>query len=339
MKKFIGRIAVSALSCCASIAVAEEAKKESFTIYGQAHVSADWLDNSNESNLAVSSNSSRLGVKGSMPLDNGLEAFYLAEWGVGYSGEKDWNMRNRYVGLKGNFGKVLLGRHDTPMKKLGRSVDLFWSTQLGENRVLVSKNNFDQRYNNGILFSTGKNVTFTAAHYTDTDGDRIDNNDNSVSSVSLVYKKSNFMIGGGYELVKMASGDDATGARLVASANFGDFRLVGFFESAAAVGGMDGHDRNAAGIGASFKSGKLLYKAQVYSMGEYDDMNDTEGSLVSVGVDYKHSKKVTCYVTAGSISNGDSAKFGIVGVGHDEKIDAVQGESNTGLSVGMRIKF
>ena len=340
MNRLISGIALIALSCSSTIANTDDTKKDTFKIYGQAHVSLDRLDNSNDTNFAVSSNSSRLGVKGSTFLDNGWKAFYLAEWGVGYSGEKDWNNRNRYVGVKGSFGKILLGKHDTPMKKLGRSVDLFWSNQVGENRVLVSKNGFDQRYNNGILFSTGKPVSFTVAHYTDVDDDREDDNDNSVTSASVVYKGSNFMLGGGYEVVSGNVGkEDTTGARIVGSGKFGNFCVVGFFEAASDVDGIAGRDRNAIGIGGSIKNGKFLYKTQVYSMEDYDDVDDSGGTLVAVGVDYKYSKKVTGYVTAGSISNEDAASFSIVGVGHDDKISAVTGESNNGLSVGMRLKY
>ena len=80
---------------------------DALSFYGQAHVSIDLLDDSDETNIGVSSNSSRLGAKGSMKLDDGYTAFYLAEWLVGYAGEKDWTIRNRYLGIKGNFGQVL----------------------------------------------------------------------------------------------------------------------------------------------------------------------------------------------------------------------------------------
>ncbi len=119
------------------------------TIYGHAHHSIDYLNNDSRSSVNASSNSSRFGVKGSFDLGGELAAIYLVEWEINLTdtdaggdqnpGGSDFRSRNRYAGFKhDSYGTLILGRHDTPMKVIGRKVDLFWSTQLGQNRNIVT---------------------------------------------------------------------------------------------------------------------------------------------------------------------------------------------------------
>ena len=355
-------IAAAALSIPFAVLGTAAHASDALSFYGHAHVSANLVDDSEDTNLGLSSNSSRLGLKGKMALDQGYTVFYQAEWHVGLSGEKDWGQRNRFLGMKGEFGQLRLGRIDTPVKKLGRSVDLFWSSQLGENRSLTAKSGFDSRYNNGIVYSKkmGDYIKLTGAYYADAkDDDRIDNNDGSVFSSSVTYSNETFMLGAGYELVNGDEGtaaaeaeaaaetppgiatpvEDASALRLVGSMKTGAHRFVGFYEVSSDVGGTDGKDGSVIGAGWAMTSGKHTYKAQAYMMEEYDNADDTGGTLIALGMDCQHTKQVTSYITLGMVSNDDEASFAIIGVGHDDKIAVTTGESNAGLSIGTRVKF
>ena len=84
---------------------------------------------------------SRVGVKGSEDLGGGLKAIYQVEFGVNLSdtntnavsGADAITYRNTFVGLAGNFGTFLLGRHDTPMKISTGKLDLFADTMADYN--------------------------------------------------------------------------------------------------------------------------------------------------------------------------------------------------------------
>lgn len=340
-------IMLSSVAIASSSALAED--KSPFEVYGQVHVSLDYLDNSDDSEFAASSNSSRLGVKGKYKLGDDLTAIFGIEYQAAATDDaKSLSRRNSYAGLKGNFGQILIGRYDTPMKKLGRSVDLFWSSQVGENRTITNSNKFDARYDNAVHYTKKfKDITFTTAYYLDAGEtkDRIDDNSASVSSSSVVYKKGALMLGGGYEVVsgdipqKASYKEDRTGLRLVGSYKMGNHKIVGFFESASDVSGVAGNDRNLYGIGWSMKQGKLVYKAQAYTAADFDNTNDTGASVLSAGVDYNYSKKVAIYTVFSRMANDDAAKFSVVGVGHDDKMNNITGEDNMGLSIGTRIKF
>jgi predicted porin len=85
--------------------------------------------------------SNRVGVKGSEDLGNGLKAVYQVEFGVQLadtngnvaSGGDNVTMRNSFVGLAGDWGTFLVGRHDTPLKISTGKLDLFSDTMADYN--------------------------------------------------------------------------------------------------------------------------------------------------------------------------------------------------------------
>jgi len=86
---------------------------------------------------------SRIGVKGSEDLGNGLKAIYQLEFGVNLNDTRNNDnvinnadsitYRNSFVGLAGSFGTALMGRHDTPMKISTGKLDLFADTMADYN--------------------------------------------------------------------------------------------------------------------------------------------------------------------------------------------------------------
>lgn len=108
MKK--SAILASAIALLLSGAAAAEA-----TVYGIAKV--EMTNNDLADNWTVSNPGSRLGFKGSEDLGNGMKAVFQYEMVYDLSdGGGIGGARNSYVGLNGDFGTVLMGRHDTPNK-------------------------------------------------------------------------------------------------------------------------------------------------------------------------------------------------------------------------------
>lgn len=180
------------------------------TLYGRLHVSYDVLDADGTDGLnSVASNSSQIGVKGSADLSNGLKVIYQAEWGMdtgGAGGDASdvfgtkklvFSNRNQVVGLAGGFGAVLVGRHDTPLKTVGRKADLFWSEQIGQNYNVTNPGNWDLRPNNVVAYQTPKMGGFQGlgAYVTDIAG----SDDNTAISVNGIYSAGPLMLGAGYE--------------------------------------------------------------------------------------------------------------------------------------------
>ena len=100
---------------------------------------------------------SRLGFKGSEDLGNGLKAIYQVEFGINLndtnnnvlSNSDSFTYRNTFVGLAGNWGTFLMGRHDTPMKISTGKLDLFSDTMADYNGTVGFR---DLRADNAIAY-------------------------------------------------------------------------------------------------------------------------------------------------------------------------------------------
>ncbi len=112
------------------------------TVYGLINVSLDAVDkeSSGDDEWQVNSNSSRFGIKGKGVAGDGLETFYGLEWQVEVDDNEVENIkhRNQFIGIRGRFGELLIGRHDTPFKKSIMEVALF-EDLIGDHKSLVSQ--------------------------------------------------------------------------------------------------------------------------------------------------------------------------------------------------------
>ncbi|MEW8624545.1 MAG: porin [Candidatus Thiodiazotropha sp.] len=138
MKKVLSLAIAAAL-------VAPAAAMADATIYGKVRQSldiVDFSDSNGDDEVQINNRVSRLGVKGSEDLGNGLTGVYKIEYGVNistnpggqeFSGSGALGARNAFVGLAGGFGTVVLGRHDTPLKISTGSLDYFGDTAVDNN--------------------------------------------------------------------------------------------------------------------------------------------------------------------------------------------------------------
>jgi len=141
MNKKLITLAVAAAMTAPAAALADA------TLYGKLNVSIDYFDVdqgfkgwalNGGTDLPGEPRANRVGVKGSEDLGGGLKAIYQIEFGVPVANEKDFaiangdvggvSMRNSFVGLAGNWGTFVVGRHDTPMKISTGKLDMFADT-------------------------------------------------------------------------------------------------------------------------------------------------------------------------------------------------------------------
>ncbi|MEN8129327.1 MAG: porin [Pseudomonadota bacterium] len=357
-----------ATAIAASIAAPAVVSAAGPTIYGQAHYSVEYLKNDNESSIGVSSNTSRLGFKGAFDLGEGLQAIYLMEWGVGLDGKDDgvWKQRNRYGGFKSDtWGTIVFGRHDTPVKVIGRKVDLFWSTQLGQNRSVTNLKDggagYDLRADNiiGYISPSFGPVHIFAVYVTDSGIEEdpnfpiTDNNDFDAYSIAAIYDQKNLFgaddnlfLAVGYEqhninqaAVAGATEDSETALRVTGKYGFGNWKVVGLYQMADDSGFASGNDRDVFGGGLSYKMGANTLKGAIYVADDLGDTNDSGGLLYSVGVDHAMSKNVQVYAQFAALDNDDNATLKLGGSGHGDSVAGVAGETSWGVSFGSRIKF
>jgi len=342
MNKKLLAIAVGAAMVAGSAAAMADA-----TVYGKIHMSVDSLDSgassaavtggTDTSGLYLSSNSSRLGIKGSEDLDGGLTAIYKYEMSTDYSTETLRGDRNAYLGLKGGFGTALAGRHDTPYKTVGRKNDLFGDT-IADARNLTNDGGQDARAQNVLVYMNKFGAVDFALAYVVDDGVK----DAGATSFSLGFAQGPLKLAAAMQNVNKGAPaeKDSSAMRITAGYDMGAAAINVNYETETDAGGVDGNDSTGWGLGASFKSGMNTFKA-TYATRDNDLTTDDVGTMMALGVDHKMGKNTKVYAIYASMSNDDGANFGLGGSGHDKasRPAAATAEDYTGFSVGMIHKF
>lgn len=158
--KNITLVAGALLFAAPHVAV-QAAEKPTFDFYGRINVSLQQSDDGAGSDSEVKSNASRIGVKGGAQLSESLEVIYQLEWQVDVAdlgGDGNLKARNQYVGLRGNFGEVTIGRRDTVLKTIQGDIDIFSDYEAdikalfeGENRTKNTLSYYSPKWNQWAL--------------------------------------------------------------------------------------------------------------------------------------------------------------------------------------------
>lgn len=324
------------------------------TVYGQFNLSLDNLDNGTDSALNISSNSSRIGLKGDIQVGDGLEGLYQLETEVTADdgGSLALGSRNTFFGLKSNSGTARIGRFDTPVKVIGRQVDLF-GDQVGDARNLTRAaggiNRFDERPHNSIDYTSPEISGFkgTLLYSTNVDTDTTATNDNDLISFAVNYAQAPLFVGVGYETAGNTSTtqDDPNIIRLGASYDLDAWRFSGLWQSISGAATDGSQDEDVFGVGARYKTGAWVFKGQVYQLSAEADNRDV--GLVALGAEYTLQKGITLYAAYATTDNDDGRSVTPYVEGRSDGVSTTTGnlvapaagESASGLSLGTIIKF
>jgi predicted porin len=320
-----------------------------YTIYGKAHVSIDLLDNGDDASAFVSSNLTRVGIMGHYELEDRLYAIWRYEVRADFhtSDDEQLSGRNSYVGLKGRFGRVIAGRHDTPFKTLGREVD-FFVDRVGDSRNAtryVGAFGWDERIAAMVMYST-PNLNGFRAHALwrpeqGTDG-------NELFSVGAWFERDGLLVGAAVEThgKAMTPGDkQETGFRMAAAYETDSFEVGGLVQFLQDVDGVVDRESATVGGGAAwYPARRWALRGQVYHVDPDRETGD-EGLLVAAAVDRDLSNRVTLYLAYAAMTNDEgSGMWAPTRGGHGVQYPYVDGdlvyqtrpgETGTAVSLGL----
>lgn len=343
MSRKVLALAVAAALVAPVTAGAAEVLGKQLEIYGRAHVSLDFVDNDTESDMAIASNSSRLGFKGVTAINDNLDALYQIESKIIFDegGDNKFAGRNTFVGLGGAFGKVLVGNQDTPLKGVRGAFDLFGDT-VGDARNIMNQANF--RAKNSIQYITPNLNGFSAkAMYATAYQDAehpggIENNDTSLYSVAIGYKVAGLTLAAGYESAEaLTPADEVEGIRVAANYWLGPVRVGATYEQIE----IGSDDRDAYGVNAAYKFGDATFKMQYVVADDVSGVADSGASQLTVGLDYKLAKHTTIYGAYNLLENDDNASSYQIKGGHDTDVYSVvnPGDEISAFSIGLIHNF
>lgn len=266
------------------------------------------------------------------------------------SDDNAFKQRNIYVGLQGDFGNVIAGKHDTPLKLAGTAVDRFNDLELGDIKNTMTGEN---REDNILIYTSPKFNNFTASvalrpgeedNGTDEDGVA------DGTSISVNYKADNISV----TLANDTNIQNTDTTRLVAEYTMGDYKFGALYQvaeendagdgvklsemlkdisgkpasgssSATGLSGATVEEQTAYLLSAEAKFDKIVVKAQ-YSYSENEFINtaldDMEVTQTAIGVDYKLSKQTKVfgyYSMVDGESSLDDYEYDTLAVGFELK--------------------
>jgi predicted porin len=297
MKLVKNCIAIMVLSLfLASIVTAEQAPTKTKTteiaeFYGKLNISLQASDEGDGSFNELKSNASRVGVKGKYKLntDYGLTAIYKLEWQVNVDDDSKDSLtaRNQWVGVKGGFGEVTIGRSDTTLKVSQGKFDLFNDYEgdlknlfIGENRVTDALTYKSPSFNN---------VKFLASYILSEDKDLSDPFSVGIQFGDTSLKDTDFFVSLAHDENMQGKSAIYKTTRLVGMYKIGNVRIGGILtESEVTDGEFSGVSENGYAANVSYKIGNVLTKVQYQEFAGAD--------AISIGADYKLGKSTKVFV-------------------------------------------
>lgn len=333
-----------ALSVAAALTAPGAASALDYDIYGRLHLSLTQMDNDDSDSLNLTSNSSRLGIKGSHELTDGLTGIFQIESGLSAdNGGGELATRNTFAGLRGNFGTVRAGQFDTAVKKINGAVD-FFSDQVGDNQSLPAIKKFDLRAKNIVGYTSpnfggfqvdleySTNLASGVAKGSDGRGDKT-----SSWIAAASYRVDNLYVALGYQ--QLNEGTDANEPSVIklgAYYDFGPLRISGLAQQ---IDSDDSAEESTVyGVGARYRFGDFAVKAQYYLQDA--DAAESDASLIAVGGEYRMAKNLTWYLDYAMMKNDDNVAYhpwDAVG----DKLDGpvAGGDDAHAVSLGMIYNF
>lgn len=304
-------VAVSSVMSPAALADGHGPKVYGRLDVGIQNADVDTGSSSDDDTWSIESYSSRLGVKGEEKLSDAISAIYQYEVqiqpedqkeGKDTSQSKFLKGRNQFVGLKGGFGTIRLGRIDTPLKKAQGKVDLF-ADHIGEMDGVFDTEG-DNRLGDQINYTTPKFAGAVKAQIAliqgegksdiDGNGDLGSNDDGLGDGVSanLIYKKDGMFFAAAVD----SDIDDRDAWRIAGQVKLDALKLGALYQ-VAEDNTANPNERAGFILSAAYDAGPVVL------MGQYGDteLEDSTGATTeersqwTLGVHKNYSKTTTLY--------------------------------------------
>lgn len=339
---------------------AAEVAGEKLNVYGKIHVSINSSDKDDPATtndgMSISSNSSRLGFKGKLATDSGIDVLYQIEQEVAMDDHSAAELasRNSFVGLGSGENSVIAGIHDTPFKSVGSGWGIFGDT-VGERRAILGAsysrgNQLNERVSNMVMYQFKSKAAKVQAMYSvDGEGNNagssnVDDNDVKMKGLGVWFNVADVKLSVGWEDWKAHSTiEDGSAFRVAAVFKAGSHQFGAIFEDID-TDGMTANalsfNRSAYGVNWKWKvTDKADFRVQYLVADSADNTTDTGANKIGVGVFYSLDKAAKVYFAYGKTSNDANAKFQAVDGGHGDEVKTVNGGEPSAMSVGMEFKF
>ncbi|MBV7317563.1 porin [Shewanella sp. NIFS-20-20] len=306
MKLFTKTLIASALT---SLTLASAQAADPITVYGKLNVTAQYDDINGDSTNTIQSNASRFGVKGAYEISSDLEAFYTIEYEVdtGSDSSDNFKARNQFIGLRGDFGALSVGRNDTLLKVSQGKIDQFNDLSGDMKNLFKGDNRMAQTAT--YLTPSLSGLTLGVTYVAQDDAAQMDKNGFSVAAMYGDSKLKSTPIYAAIAYDSEVKGYDILRASV--QGKVAGLLLGGIYQQQEKSD--NGKNKNGYLFSAAYDISAVTLKAQ------YQDMEDL-GKSWSAGADYKLAKptKLLMFYTDRSydVALRDNDKYLGVGIEH-----------------------
>ncbi|MBK1735538.1 hypothetical protein CKO15_09630 [Halorhodospira abdelmalekii] len=373
-KKIIAAVGATALA--APLAVLADGHSERAQVYGFVNLSVDYEgykaadnlvdDEGNpreveDGNLAMNTGSSHFGLRGSEDLGGGLSAVYQAEleWtytgdvqGSGGGGQFITQVRDSYVGLDGEFGRLTLGRQVLGNQFVYDGPGRDWIAQVGTSGGALSMgwwgenddgdvvwNGWGSRANNMIRYTAPSSgalnlvFSFVPGHFGVADEHTV--------GARAAYAEGPLSFGA---TLWHHMGDDAISLfSLGGRYDFGAVTLGAQFSAQSHDADDFDNDHSAVALGAMMPLGNTGRVKGIVTQ-HMDDGDDLDYTTIAAGYDHIFSSRTELRFAVAATLNDENRNvtphaYGIYGPSSIERGDIAADETHMTVSANLRHSF
>ena len=285
---------LASLSCLAFFS--RTALAVDYDVYGKAEVQIANTDTGimryAKEGTQIEAPFSRIGIKGDHTLNEYLSVVFKYEVQVKGFEEDDtdepFTARNTYLGLKGAFGEVVVGRNDTRFKYSEGKVDNFNETQADISQVIAGQDRLADTITYTSTYWHNAQFSFTYAP-------KDDNKDSEAGfAATLIYGDRNLNNAPYYvSLSHVDSLNNLTASRVAGVYKFEQLQLGALYQYSESVDGTQ--SGNGYVLSARYAFNKWVPKIQ-FAKDDSTLRQASDATQWSTGLDYIFDKQTTAYL-------------------------------------------
>ncbi len=333
--------------------------------YGVLHLSLDYLDSDVSNNVAkqndddrltdgefgLSSNISRVGLRGEQAVAPDLTVIYQLEQTVNLDGSDGDSLttRNSFLGLRGRYGELLAGRYDTLFKLVGTRYSLLNDTVADRGAIIGAAsgvgNVLDRRAENMMLWRASQGLWRWAFQFS-ADSQRssgnVDNNDRKLLGGSLTWQGASQSATLAHEHHSDLAGGKIDATRLGLQHRQGALIANLILERVRHDLDAGGHgllDRSAVAVNLGWQRADYLWIVQLMQALDNPGADDSGALKVSLGVEKQLAQSLKTYLVYTQTDNDENAAYQGVDGTHGDELATTVGNSPQALSAGLRYAF
>jgi predicted porin len=281
--------------------IPKAALAEDYDVYGKVEVQIADTDTGKMKYAAegtqIDAPFSRIGIKGQRKLNDYFTAVFKYEVQVkGFESNdtaQPFSARNTYLGLKGAFGEVLVGRNDSRFKYSEGKLDNFNETQADMSQIIAGQDRIGDTITYSSNYWNNAQFSFTYAPKDDATAEK------AGFAATFIYgdrslKKTPYYV----SLSHVDSLNDGLGneivvaSRIVAVYKFEQLKLGALYQHSESVDGAKSGDGYV--LSASYELDKWVPKVQ-FATDDSTLRQASEATQWSTGVDYLFDKQTRAY--------------------------------------------